>query len=170
MLRQLRSKKVAKKVLIGLAIIIIPAFVLWGAKGSSRKGGGPTFAGTIFGRKISFKEYAESWRAVKNEAIMRYKDFQKIYKELRLDEEAWNRLILLHEAKKQRIKVSNDEVIQIIQSFPFLIRDNKFDAVLYEHVITNTFRISPREFEEDIRDSLIISKLLNGIAEDVEVA
>ena len=60
MLRQLRSKKVAKKILIGLAIIIIPAFVLWGARSSSRRGQGASFAGAIFGKKISFEKYAKS--------------------------------------------------------------------------------------------------------------
>ena len=79
MLKQLRSKDVAKKILIGLAIIIIPAFVLWGA-GSLRGGRSdrPRYAGTIFGRKVSFQEYADSWRAVRNDARMRYQDFDKI--------------------------------------------------------------------------------------------
>lgn len=170
MLRQLRNKEVAKKIIIGLAIIIIPAFVLWGA-GSLRGGRrrGPSYAGTIFGKKVSFDEYAESWRAVKNEAMMRYENFYKIYKQLDLEGEAWDRLILLHEAKRRGIKVSDEDVINTIRSFPFLIRDNKFDAELYEHVITNMFRISPREFEEDIRGSLIIAKLISSATEDVSV-
>jgi peptidyl-prolyl cis-trans isomerase D len=168
MLRQLRSKKVAKKLLIGLAIIIIPAFVLWGAKSSSRKGG-PTSAGTIFGAKISFDEYATNWRAVRNDAMMRYEDFHKIYKQLDLEQQAWDRLILLHEAKRQRIRVSNEEVIETIRGFSFLIRDNKFDNELYENIVTNTFRTTPREFEEDIRNSLIISKLVNAATEDLEI-
>ena len=169
MLRQLRSKKVAKKVLIGLAIIIIPAFVLWGAGSSSRRGQGPSFAGTIFGKKISFEDYAKSWRAVKNDAMMRYEDFHKIYKQLDLEGQAWDRLILLHEAKRQRIKVTDKEVIDTITGFPFLIRDNKFDNTLYEHVITNTLRTTPREFEEDMRNSLIISKLVKSSTKDVIV-
>lgn len=162
MLRQLRSKKVAKKILIGLAFIIIPAFVLWGAKYTTKEKG-PTFAGTIFGRKVSFDEYTGSWRAVKNEAMMRYKDFDKINNQLDLKGETWNRLILLYEADRQRIKVNNEEVIDAIMSLPFLIRDNRFDNKLYENIITNTFRTSPREFEEDIRDSLKIQKLLNNV-------
>lgn len=170
MLRQLRSKKVAKKILIGLAFIIIPAFVLWGAKSSSDRRRGPTFAGKIFGSNISFDEYTISWRAVKNEAMMKYKDFYKIYKQLDLQGEAWERLILLHEGKRQNIKVGNEEVIKTIRNFPFLIRDNRFDNRLYEYVVTNTFQMTPREFEEDVRDSLVISKLMNSVTNDVSVA
>lgn len=170
MLRQLRNKKIAKKIIIGLAVIIIPAFVLWGARSSSRRQRGPSFAGTIFGKKVSFEEYTKSWGAVKNEAMMRYEDFYKIYKQLDLRGEAWTRLILLHEAERQKIKVSDEEVIGTIRSFPFLTRDNKFDTSLYEHVMTNTFRTSPREFEEDMRNSLIIAKLLNNLTKNVSVA
>jgi len=171
MLRQLRNKEVAKKILIGLAIFIIPAFVLWGAGSlrGGRTGQGPAFAGTIFGKKVSLEEYAKSGRAVKNEAMMRYENFEKIYRQLDLEGEAWNRLILLYEAKKQSIKVSDEELIKTIKSFPFLIRDNRFDTQLYEQVVVNTFRLSSREFEEDIRDSIIISKLANRVSEDVTV-
>jgi len=168
MLRQLRSKKVAKKILIGLAFIIIPAFVLWGAKYQS-KSKGPEHAGMIFGTKVSFDEYSVAWRAVRNDAMMRYKDFHKIYKQLDLKGEAWNRLILLHEAKKQKIEATNEEVIQVIRSFPFLVRGGIFDNTLYEHIMTNTFRITPREFEEDMRGSLMIQKLVSGVAEGVEI-
>jgi len=171
MLKQLRNKETAKKILIGLAIIIIPAFVLWGAGSmGGGKGKGPSFAGTIFGKKVSFEEYAKSWRAAKNEAIMRYKDFDKVYKQLDLEGEAWNRLILLYEAKRQKINVDNDEVIETISKFPFLIKDNEFNVELYEQVVTNTFRIPPREFEEDIRESLIISRLVNDIVENVDIS
>jgi peptidyl-prolyl cis-trans isomerase D len=154
-------------ILTGLAVALI---AVWGI-GSMvrRRGRGPYFAGAIFGRKVSFKEYADAWRAVKNEAIMKYENFEKIYNQLDLEQEAWDRLMLLHEAKRRRIKVSDEEVIKTIQNFPFLIRENKFDVALYEYIVANTFRISPREFEEDIRDSLIVSKLINDVVKDVTI-
>ena len=171
MLKLLRNKKVAKKILIGLAAIIIPAFVLWGARSSGGRGQGPSFAGIIFGRKISIEEYSESWRAVKNRGIMTYgfEQFHKTYKQLDLEGQAWDRLILLREAKRQRIKASDQEVIEAIRSFPFLMINNKFDPSLYDRALSNVFRITPREFEEDMRASLIISKLANSMTEGIAV-
>jgi len=171
MLRQLRNKEVAKKILIGLAIIIIPAFVLWGAgsmRGSRREG--PAYAGYIFGKKVSLEDYANAWRAVRNEAMMRYENFEKIYDKLNLEEEAWTRLIMLNEAGRLGIRVRDDEVVDAIQSFPFLSRGGRFDNELYNYIVTNTFRMTAREFEEDIRDSIKISKLAQDILSDVTVS
>ena len=166
MLKRFRNKKITKMILIGLAAALI---VVWGLGGVLRRGQPSSFAGTIFGRKISLQDYAKSWRAVKNEAMMRYENFDKIYKQLRLEEEAWNRLILLHEAKRQRIKVSDEEIIDTIRNFPFLIRNDKFDNKFYERLLAETFRTPIREFEESIRGSLKITKLINKVAEDVSI-
>ncbi len=168
MLRQLRNKKVAKKILIGLALIIIPAFVLWGAKYQSQDRG-PDYAGAIFGKKVTFEEYSTAWRAVRNDAMMRYENFNEIYKQLDLKGEAWNRLILLHEAERRGIKAADEEVIRTIRNFPFLIRDGRFDNTLYEHIVTNTFRMTPREFEEDMRGGLMIQKLVLKVTEGLDV-
>ena len=151
MLKVLRSKNFARWILIVLAAALI---VVWGLGSIVRRSGGPSYAGEIFGKKISFREYAASWRAVKNDAMMRYEDFHKIYKQLDLEGQAWDRLILLHEAKRQRIKVDDKEVIDTIQGFQFLIRDGQFDNELYAYVLTNKLGVSPREFEEDMRDAL----------------
>jgi len=171
MLRILRKKETAKKVLIGLAAIIIPAFVLWGAGSAvrGRRQRGPSFAGTIFGKKVSLEDYAVNLRAARNDAMLRYKDFEKIYRQLDLPARAWERLILLYEAKRQRIKVSNKEVVETIRSFPFLIRNGTFDRQLYKQIVTNTFRMSPREFEEEIRDTLMISKLREEVTEGISI-
>ena len=51
LLKFLRKKKNMKLIIWGLAILIIPAFVLWGAGASRNKGKGPNYAGKIFNRK-----------------------------------------------------------------------------------------------------------------------
>ncbi|MEA3306131.1 MAG: SurA N-terminal domain-containing protein, partial [Candidatus Omnitrophota bacterium] len=167
MLKRFRNKKITKIILMGLAAALI---VVWGLGSVLRRDRGPASAGAIFGRNISLQEYAKSWRAVKNEAMMRHKDFDKIYKQLRLEDEAWNRLIILHEAKKQKIKVSDEEVISTVRGFSFLVKDGKFDNELYERLLAETFRTPVREFEESMRDSLKIAKLVNIAAEGVDAA
>lgn len=170
MLKQLRNKNVAKKIFIVLALILIPAFVLWGTGSMTKDKAESTYAGIMSGKKVSNQDYGSSWRAVKNEAIMRYPNFNEIYEQLDLNGQAWDRLILLGEADRQRIKVSDEEVTKTIRSFPFLSMDGRFDVDAYERLLKNTFQTSPRDFEEDMRNSLKIAKLINSVTKNIEVS
>src|SRR3989344_2096800 len=106
MLKTLRKKGVAKKVLWFTAIIIILSFGVFGTANYYQGGNESSHAGRIFGKKITFDEFQESFLHARNQAILRYGDnFDKIAPMLDLDSEAWDRLILLQEAKKRRIKV-----------------------------------------------------------------
>src|SRR3989338_6391314 len=119
MLKALRKKGVAKKIFICLAIVIVPAFVLWGSA-SLLRSQRSSYAGKISGRKVSFDEFQESLRAVQTQALMQFgENFYKIQRFLKLNLEAWDRLILLQEAKRRRIKVSDQEVIEEINQLPF---------------------------------------------------
>jgi len=159
MLRQLRQKKVMKKILWVLAILIIPAFVLWGAAGLRDQS---NHAGMVFGKKVSFSEYREAYNAVKNRALMTYgSKFYDMQQELNLEEEAWSYIIMLKEAKRKRVNVSDNEVIARISSFGFFQnKEGAFDPKAYELILANSFRITPRQFEEEMRNSLIIEKLV----------
>ena len=55
MLKILRNKKTAKKIWIGLAIIIIPAFAFWGFGGSMRSREDNVTAGRLFGKNVSIR-------------------------------------------------------------------------------------------------------------------
>ncbi len=168
MLKLLRKKEVYKKILFVLAGVIICAFVLWGTP-QFNKDDGPSFAGQLFGQRISLKEYSLAYQAVFHDAMMRYENLQDIIKQLRLEEQAWDRVMLLHEARRQRIKVADSEIVEQIQSYPFWQRGGAFDPMLYEQIITNHFRTTPREFEEEARGSILIRKLIAGIGRDMPI-
>lgn len=166
MLKLLRQKKVMKKILWALAIIIIPAFVLWGATGLRERG---NYAGMIFGKKISFDEYRASLNAVKNLAILRYgSEFSEKRDELNLEQEAWENLIMLKEAKQKKITATDKEVVTRIASFVFFQgKDGSFSPQAYDTILSNAFRTSPRQFEEEMRRSIMIEKLVQGVMSDV---
>ncbi|MBU4467166.1 MAG: SurA N-terminal domain-containing protein, partial [Candidatus Omnitrophica bacterium] len=112
MLRILRNKKTAKKIWIGLAIIIIPAFTLWGFGESKNDRQDTSSAGKIFGRNVSNLEFRNSLTAVRTKAIMQFGDkLPEIEKYLNFESQAWGRLILLAEAKTRRINVKDKEVV-----------------------------------------------------------
>lgn len=161
MLRQLRQKKVMKRVLWVLVVGVIIAFVFSGA---ASLGGRRNHAGIIFGKRVSLNDYVEAWEAVRNEAIMNYgSSFFEIADQLGLEELTWERLIMLAEAKSQKIKASDEEVVMFISRIPYFRDENGvFNQQRYELILNNTFRKSARKFEEDIRGSLIIMKLNQG--------
>lgn len=160
MLKILRNKKTAKKVWIGLAIIIIPAFTLWGFSGAFRSREETAPVGKIFGRNISNIEFKDSLAAVKTIAIMRFGDkLSEVQKYLNLEAQAWERLILLAEANKRRITASDQEVIEDIENSPSFQLRGAFNNKLYNETLRYSLRIQPRIFEELIRQNIIIFKL-----------
>ena len=170
MLKILRNKKTARKVWIGLAIIIIPAFALWGFGGAMRSKEETVGAGKIFGHTISNLELKESLAAVKTSAIMQFGDkFSEIEKYLNLPAQAWERLILLYEAKNRKIKVSDKEVIELIQSAPYFQNKSVFNNKVYQETLRYVFRIQPRTFEEQMRQNLILTKLFQQVTDKVKL-
>ncbi len=169
MLRILRNKKFAKKIWIGLAIIIIPAFALWGFVGGGRDRQESAIAGKIFGKSVSNLEFKNSLITVKTMAIMQYGDkLSEFEKYLNLEGQAWGRLILLHEAKLRRIDVKDKEVIEEIRNAPYFQDENGFSNKIYQQTLRYVLRIQPRVFEEQTRQNLILAKLYNQITQNVK--
>ncbi len=168
MLRILRNKKTAKKIWIGLAIIIIPAFALWGFGGAFRSREETAPAGKIFGRNISNIEFKDSLAAVKTMMIMRFGDkLAEVQKYLNLEAQAWERLILLAEANKRRITASDQDVIEDIENSPYFRLRGAFNNKLYNETLRYSLRIQPRIFEELTRQNIIIFKLYEQATDKV---
>lgn len=170
MLKFLRQKRTVKILLWIIAVVIIVAFVLWGtpSRFDEKQNNMPSFAGEIFGKKISPDKFVEAYQISRNQAIMVYgQDFQKYAQFLNLEDDTWNRLILLEVAKD--IKVSNEEVIEKMRSFAFFQKNGKFDRETYNLLLKYVFRTSARNFEEQIRQSLVIEKLIQEVLNNVTV-
>jgi len=176
MLKLMRNKKVTKIVLWGTLILILPAFVIWGAGSIGKsKDKGPTYAGLIDGRKISFDDFAGSLAAVRCQIFLNYFSQPKVLDEIMKNKEfagklAWDMLIMSHEAKKGKIKVSDAEIINFIRSHPLFSRGGKFDDRIYEYILRNNLSIYPRNFEEIVRNNLAVQKMNNLLAKDIKVS
>lgn len=169
MLKAMRKKENVKAVMWILAIILIPAFVLWGG-GAMLRERNQGIAGKVFNRKISLEKYLRNWEAVRNQAILLYgKLFDQIAQYLDLDSQAWDRLILLEEANRQRIKVKDEELIEQLRKLPLFQKDGKFDPQIYEWVLKYYLRTNPLRFEEEMRDYLRISKLIEKVYNEVKL-
>ena len=171
MLQRLRSRKTSKKIWIILAIVIIPAFCLWGF-GSVLRGRKETvFVGKVFGKTISKQEFLRNYHAIRNQYLIRLgrEQFTKLQKYLNLETQAWERIILLQDAKLKKIKVTDKEVVDNIKQYPFFQKNGKFIPALYQEVINYIFRLSPRAFEEETRDDLIIAKLYQKVTDNISL-
>jgi hypothetical protein len=171
MLKILRNKKTAKKIWLGLALIIVPAFVLWGAGSTGRSRDAAPYAGTLFGRKITLLEYRDAFNAVNNRAVMRYGEkLEEMKKYMNFEAQAWERLMLLADARQKRISASDKEVINAIESYGFFQKGGVFDQRIYNELLQYVFHVQARSFEEQVRQDIILAKLFDRITKGVSVS
>ncbi len=171
-LQVLRSKKFAKRVLIVLLILIIPAFVFWGV-GNVMTRPGPV--GKISGHKVSLEKFLESRQAVKIQIFFAYyNDMDTLNKILQnrslVNYMAWERLMLLSAIKGTNLRVSNDDVIYFITHHPLFQRNGVFDRNIYGYVLRNNLSMEPRQFEELVRQNLRVKAFRHYLTKDVSVS
>jgi peptidyl-prolyl cis-trans isomerase D len=146
-------------------LALVVAFVVWeiGTATILRKTSALKYAGTMYGKYVTLQDFQKAYHAVWNRALMQYGD--KVREKTQfsaLRDEAWDRLLLLSEARRLRIRVSDREVIDEIARYPFFQRDGAFDTASYEYVLRHIFGTTPHDFEEETRDSLKIRKLFSA--------
>lgn len=161
MLKILRKKGVAKKVWWAVAIIIIISFGFFGTAYLFNSKSTSVTAGKIFNHSVSLSEFQRVYHEVETSLMMRFGEkFNEVRAYLDLDGQTWDRLILLFEANKHHIQVSDDDVVKSIAQYATFQRNGQFDEVLYNDVLKYYLRLKPREFEEGVRDTLRIAKLM----------
>ncbi len=175
MLSALRKKKVAKRILWVLAILIIPAFVLFGVgKIGKKRIAGFTYVGFIKEKKIGIDDFFKARRGIEIQILLNYfgqkESLDKILKDRALlNKLTWERIVMLEEARINRIKVSDNQIIGFITSHPLFINNGVFDEKFYNYMLTQNLGINARTFEEEIRKSLKIARLKDNILSIVPV-
>jgi len=123
-----------------------------------------TYAGEIFQIKITTEIFQNTYAHIRTQAMIRYGQmFDKIEPFLDLEAETWTQLILLQEARQKRITVANKEIIEEIAKNPSFIQNNAFDARLYKTILRNYLQTDPKNFEDGVRESLMIQKLYDQV-------
>jgi peptidyl-prolyl cis-trans isomerase D len=173
MLQVLRRKHVSRIIFWSLLVLILPAFVLWGTGSmSGPKRTGPKYVGIINNKKISFEDLSSSLASIRAQFILNYFNQPDTLNSILgakpfLAKLAWDRIIILDEAKKNRIKVSNQEVIGAIKNHPIFTRGGVFDHKLYQYILAYNLGLSPRSFEEMARDNLAIQKFNEMLTKNI---
>jgi len=168
MLEILRRKGVNKTILWFIAIVVILSFGVFGT--AYRLDNSVNSAGTMYNHSVSIKDFQQAYLDTRDQAIILYGDeFFKNGSKLNLEQETWDRLVLLKEAQKRNTQVNDQEVVAFIASIPFFQRSGQFDQMSYENIVRNpsVFDRSTHEFEEGVRKQLMIKKLLESIAPEI---
>ena len=156
MLGFLRERRVKKVLLWVIAILIVPAFALMGASylTSNKK-----YVAKMYGKKIynaDFLSFKHNYGAyfMLNIGVSPFKnDETESYEKL------WEQYKLILKAKKEKIKVSNDELLAFMTTFPLLNRGGKFNNQSYLSFLKRA-RIVPAQFEKFVKDMVAAEKYL----------
>ncbi|HNV23255.1 MAG TPA: SurA N-terminal domain-containing protein [Candidatus Omnitrophota bacterium] len=164
-----------KKFMLTNKIIIFILFILLLSVGIAILFSGTvspkTYVGQIAQKKITAEQLEKTMTYTKIQAMLRYGIlFEQLKSLFDLEEEAWNQLILIQEAQKRGIKIPNQEVIEEIAKNDIFYRNKKFDPSLYKGIIKNSFQCEVKDFEETIRQSLLIAKLFDNVTKEISVS
>lgn len=146
---------------------LIATFVIWGGSVSvlSKKEKYKTksdYAGKMFGKKISFEKFEEMLKEVELEAYLNGTENSSQEKEKFYDQ-AWQRLMLIEEANRKKIKISDKDIATAIFNIPAFNSGGKFQEQDYLYFVTEKLRIKPKTFETFLGNNIRISMLRENI-------
>ncbi|MBI2095142.1 MAG: SurA N-terminal domain-containing protein [Candidatus Omnitrophica bacterium] len=168
MLKLLRHKDTQKKIYIFLAVAVVVTFVVSGVIIGETGNESRSPLGTIDGRKISLQDYLASYKASQHQAAWAYGErYHQVRRLINFRSEAWDRLLLLHHARKENIRVSDREVVDWLASQSGFSNKGVFDTGFYRRYVKDYLRMDPRQFEEEVRQMLQIRKISEKLRSDV---
>ncbi|MEW5805954.1 MAG: peptidylprolyl isomerase [Acidobacteriota bacterium] len=164
--------------LLVVASFIITIFAVWGGGGFRQRGReeeAPDWAALVDGEPVSIPEFIRSAKNIDEFYSRLYGDrYSEIRKNLNLGAQVIGTLIeqkmILQEAKALGITATPEEVSQKIMSYPAFMENGLF---IGKERYTRLLRATERdigEFESGIRDSIIMEKWRNLIADNVFIS
>lgn len=155
MLNALRERH-SKKILWGLTVIIITAFVLSSGLYYLNNRKVKTTVGEIDNKKITSSELNHYIRLSQLYFLLHVPQSSSIDSEIIMTK-ARQYTALLWKAEKENIGVTDYEVIELVKKY--FSQDNKFNKEHYNRFLKDTLRMPPRTFEEYLRDMLKADKV-----------
>jgi peptidyl-prolyl cis-trans isomerase D len=147
-------------------------FLVWGR---GEKGlAGSDFAAKVNGMKISLDDYQKSYYRIRNmyeqifgKSLTPEMEKQMGIKKLALDSLIDN-AVVRKEADRMGITVTKDEIAKEIAGIPAFQKDGAFDFQQYQQTLKAS-RITPQNFEESVKEDLLVKKAQQKIQEKASV-
>jgi len=166
MLRILREHA-SSWMLKGILILVAVTFISWGGYSYFREKK-VTYVAKVNGVTIEWRDYNDAFQ----NAVKQYREAlgpsfsEKMIEELRLKDKILDDLIakilILQEAKRFGLSIPDEELREAIESIPAFQMNGQFDKRSYERFLRSN-RMTPEEFEQSQRESLLLSKAVSLI-------
>ena len=166
-----RTRSVGVKILFGIIALV---FVFWGV-GGQNEGQAVDAVATVDDRPISARDFQRAYENVQAAYRNIYKENwdPELIQTLNLKDQTLEQLIdmrlMAAEAHRIGMTVSDDEVRASITALPAFQAYGSFSPERYRRVL-RSFRMTPREFEDDQRTQLLTEKFRDFILDTVEVS
>lgn len=146
-----------RRIFIFLLLVIVPAFILWGGVSFFRSFKKSTIVCLLDGKKINSRQFEYYLKMVDVQRLLQTSNRGTLSPEEK-QVRALQNMLLLWKAKKDKIEVSDEEVVSTIKNVIFAGR--KFDKEAYQRFLQFN-SLTARTFEEYIRNFLMLDKLLD---------
>lgn len=166
-------RKHARSWIIKVALFaIVVVFIFWGGYSYTERKA--SRVAVVNGSSISIQEYQQAYQNLVEQMRRRLGEqySSELAEALNLKEQALNRLInrrlLLAEAQRLNLQVTQKELQDAISSYPAFQTEGRFDPGRYRSIL-NQMRLTPEEFEASQRQDLLIGKVRRLIASGAKV-
>ena len=156
-----------------LLLAIVVVFIFWGV--GSYKSQRNTRLAMVNGETISWDDFNKAYmRMVEN---LKYQFGDKLddnmLQMLNIKEQVLNELVntklLVEEAHRLELDVTPEELAETIRKMPYFQVDGRFNNERY-HMILNSSRMSPEEFETQQKEAMLVNSLRSLIYSTVKVS
>ena len=157
-------------VVLGAVILV---FVFWGMW-TGGGGGAPDIVAKVDGKAIKTVDYQKAYRRQLEQyrKLLKGQMSDDVLEQLNLRERTLNsminRALIVKDAKRKGIKLTDSDLQSTIQNIPDFQVDGSFNKERYRAVLQAN-RMMPNEFEEGFREDLIIQRAQEGIIKDLAV-
>lgn len=152
--------------------LVIISFVLWGVGGIKDPGSDAVI--TIGKYNATLDEYRNTYNRLYDFYKEIYKDKfnDELLKKLDLKKKSVDEIVqkrlLLQEAKRIGLEVTDEEIKEFIFNFPAFQKDGRFDNEIYQRVLELN-RITPEGFIQMQKEDLTVGKMRRMISDSVVV-
>jgi len=169
----LRKRKNVRIILWIITVLIIPGFFLWGVgiEGSRKT----QYAAIVNREPITLREfYDQLWKIEEKYREIFGESYNQIRNKLNLEKNVLESMIrekiLLQEARKRRIRVYKNEIINVMKSDPvFKNEKGEFDEEKYKQIISNYPDEELAKIEDQIKKEILIQKLKDQVVSETNI-
>lgn len=141
------------------AALLIPFAFFFTAGGNPMTPEALKKAGTVFGKDIAWDTFLAHQQWVRLWYPEEFNQMDSSVTQPIIEQETWDRLILLHEAKRQGIKISEQDLAAFIRTMPLFLENGEFIPARYYRLL-QMVNMSPSQFEDLLRSTLMVERLI----------